>query len=138
MVVTTQGKGREIKGLQIGASNVRRYFPEGARVIELELDHLQIQCCLPPCFWLDQPVIHDPRLGAWLESKHFHEKPGCAPVPLAMIPNGKNSFRLRPIGLRGPGTTRRATGREGQEGREGRDGPEGRDARNGARTFNAA
>lgn len=123
MVVTTQGKGREIKGLQVGAGNVRRYFPRSAQVIELELDHLQIQCCLPPCFWLDQPVIHDPRLGAWLESKHFHEKPGCDPLPLAMIPSGKNSFRLRPIALRGHASKRRAPGSP---------------ARESANTFNAA
>lgn len=107
MVVTTQNKGRTIKGLQVGAGNVRRYFPKSAQVIELQLDHLEIQCCLPPGFWLDQPVIHDPRLGAWLESKQFHEKPGCNPVPLAMIPSGKNSFRLRPIGPRGQASTRR-------------------------------
>jgi hypothetical protein len=107
MVVTTQGKGREIKGLQVGASNVRRYFPKSAHFIQLELDHLQIQCCLPPGFWLDQPVIHDVRLGAWLESKQFHDKPGCSAVPLAMIPNGKNSFRLRPIGPRTPATASR-------------------------------
>lgn len=111
MVVTTQGKGREIKGLQVGAANVRRYFPKGNQVIEIQLDHLQIQCYLPPGFWLDQPVIHDPRLGAWLESKQFHDKPGCGPVPLAMVPNGKNSFSLRPIGLRGHTFNRRASDR---------------------------
>lgn len=101
MVVTTLGKGREIKGLRVGADNVRRYFPRETAVIELELDHLQIQCSLPPGFWLDQPVIHDPRLGAWLESKQFHEKPSRDPIPLSLVPSGKNSFRLRPIGLRG-------------------------------------
>ena len=44
----------------------------GAAVIELELDHLRIQCWLDPAFWLDQPEISDPRLGAWLQSKNFH------------------------------------------------------------------
>jgi hypothetical protein len=95
MVVRTQSTGLEIIGLQVGANNVRRYFPKDAVVIELELDHLQIQCCLGPDFWQDQPEIHDPRLSAWLESKNFHERPSRSPVPLAMIPNGKNSFRLR-------------------------------------------
>jgi hypothetical protein len=97
VVVRTQSKGHEITGLQVGADNVRRYFPEGTAIVELELDHLQIQCCLEVGFWRDQPVIHDPRLGAWLESKRFHERPSCDPVPLAMIPSGKNSYRLRPI-----------------------------------------
>ena len=100
MVVRTQSKGREITGLQVGAHNVRRYFPKDTAVIELELDHLQIQCCSRPDFWQDQPEISDPRLGAWLESKNFHERPSRDPVPLAMIPNGKNSFRLRPIALK--------------------------------------
>ena len=97
MVVRTQSKGREITGLEVGAHNVRRYFPKGIATIELELDHLQIQCSLGPDFWQDQPEIRDPRLGAWLESKNFHERPSRDPVPLAMIPSGKNSFRLRAI-----------------------------------------
>jgi hypothetical protein len=99
MVVTTQSKGNAIKGLQIGAENVRRYFPRDTLVVELQLDHLQIQCHLHPGFWLDQPVIHDPRLAAWLESKHFHGRPNRSPIPLALIPSGKNTFLLRPIGL---------------------------------------
>jgi hypothetical protein len=100
MVVRTQSKGREITGLQVGANNVRRYFPKGTEMIELELDHLQIRCCLGPDFWQDQPEIEDPRLGAWLESKNLRERPSRDPVPLAMIPNGKNSFRLLPIALK--------------------------------------
>ena len=31
MVVRTQSKGREITGLQVGAHNVRRYFPKAPR-----------------------------------------------------------------------------------------------------------
>jgi hypothetical protein len=100
MVVRTQIKGREIIGLQVGANNVRRYFPKGAAVIELELDHLRIQCSLGPGFFQGEPEICDPRLGAWLESKNFHEKPSRDPVPLAMIPEGGNRFRLRPIASR--------------------------------------
>ncbi len=101
MVVRTQSKGRQITGLQVGVNNVRRYFPKGAAVIEIQLDHLQILCSLEPAFWQDEPEIHDPRLSAWLASKNFHEKPSRTPVPLAMIPNGKNSFRLRPISMNG-------------------------------------
>ncbi len=91
MVVRTQSKGREITGLEVGVHNVKRYFPKGTAVIELQLDHLQIQCGLTPDFWQDQPEISDPRLGAWLQSKNFHERPSRDPVPLAMIPAGTRS-----------------------------------------------
>ena len=37
MVVKTQFTGSEVTGLHVGARNVRRYFPKGIRVIELEL-----------------------------------------------------------------------------------------------------
>jgi hypothetical protein len=97
MVVKPQSKGRELVGLQMGASNVRRYFSKDTAVIELELDHLQIQCGLGPDFWQGQPEIRDPRLCAWLKAKHFEGKPGETPIPLVMIPSGKNSFRLKPL-----------------------------------------
>jgi hypothetical protein len=99
MVVKTQNKGRAITGLQVGAHNVRRYFEAGTEMIELELDHLYIQCLLEPRFWQGEPEISDRRLGAWLEAKNFHERPSRTPVTLAMIPNGKNRFKLRPIAL---------------------------------------
>lgn len=101
MVVKTHNKGREYVGLQVGASNVRRYFPRDTAVVELELDHLQIQCGLTPDFWQGQPEIYDPRLCAWLKAKNFAGKPGQTPIPLAMVPSGKNSFRLEPISARG-------------------------------------
>jgi hypothetical protein len=97
MVVKTRSKGRGVTGLHIGTSNVRRYFPKGISVIELQLGHLQIQCDLPPDFWQDQPDIFDPRLCSWLESHHLHAKPDRAPIPLAMIPEGENRFRLQPV-----------------------------------------
>jgi hypothetical protein len=97
MVVKTQSKGRGVTGLHVGASNVRRYFPKHISVIELQLDHLQIQCGLDPGFWRGEPEIFDPRLCAWLESRHLHGKVGCASVPLAMIPAGNNSFKLQPV-----------------------------------------
>jgi len=96
MVVKTQSKGLAVIGLHVGSNNVRRYFPNRISVIELQLDHLQIVCRLTPDFWQDHPEIRDPRLGAWLESKNFHGRPHRAPVPLAMIPAGENSFRLQP------------------------------------------
>jgi hypothetical protein len=97
MVVKTQCKGRGLTGLHVGANNVRRYFSKDASVIELQLDHLQIQCGLGPDFWQDQPEINDPRLGAWLESKRLSGKPNQNPIPLSMIPAGKNAFRLQPV-----------------------------------------
>ena len=101
MVVKTQSKGRGMTGLHVGAKNVRRYFPKEVSVIELELDHLQIQCGLPAGFWEGEPEIYDPRLCAWLESKTAHTKPDRTPVPLNMIPSGKNSFKLQTVRLNG-------------------------------------
>ena len=89
--------GRKLTGVEVGALNVRRYFPLETAEIELLLDHLQIQCGLDPGFWNEAPEIHDPRLCAWLEAVNFHERPGDPPIPLALIPSGKNCFRLRPI-----------------------------------------
>jgi len=99
MVVKTQSKGRGVIGLHVGANNVRRYFPKKISSIELLLDHLQIECGLKPDFWQDAPEIFDPRLCAWLESRHLHAQADRAPVPLAMIPLGENSFRLQPVRL---------------------------------------
>jgi len=101
MVVKTRSKGRGVTGLHVGAHNVRRYFPRHVAVIELQLDHLQIQCGLEPDFWQGAPEIHDPRLCAWLESKHLHGRPDRGSIPLAMIPAGQNAFRLLPVGLNG-------------------------------------
>jgi hypothetical protein len=97
MVVKTQSKGRGVTGLHVGANNVRRYFPKHISSIELQLDHLQIECGLKPDFWQGEPEIFDPRLCAWLESRHLHTKPDRGPIPLAMIPEGKNCFRLQPV-----------------------------------------
>jgi hypothetical protein len=101
MVVKTQSKGRGLTGLHVGASNVRRYFPRNISVIELELDHLQIQCGLGPEFWQSEPEIYDPRLCAWLESKNLHTRSDRTPVPMVMIPSGHNSFRLLRAGVSG-------------------------------------
>jgi hypothetical protein len=95
MVIRTQCKGREYTGVEIGSNNVRRYFPRQIEAIEIQLDHLQIQCDLQPGFWSGHSEISDPRLCAWLESKNFNGKPGALPVPLVLIPSGKNCFRLQ-------------------------------------------
>lgn len=95
MVVKTQLKGGEVTGLHVGARNVRRYFPKTIQVIELQLDHLAIQCGLSPEFWHGQPEIHDPRLCEWLDFKIVHRLGERREVRLAMTPAGKNIFRLR-------------------------------------------
>lgn len=102
MVVKAQSKGRGLSGLHVGMDNVRRYFPKNVSTIELQLDHLRIQCGLAPDFWQGQPEIYDPRLCAWLETKHMHGNRGRTPVPLAMIPSGDNSFRLQPVSASAP------------------------------------
>jgi len=100
MVVRTQCKGREVTGLRVGAYNARRYFPKHLSAIELQLDHLRIECGLPPDFWEGQPEIHDPRLCVWLESKQFKSKNCRTPVLLDMIPSGENSFKIGPLSTR--------------------------------------
>jgi hypothetical protein len=99
MFVTSQCNGNRVTGLYVGAHNVRRYFRRHVASIELQIDHLRIACGLTPHFWLDQPEIHDPRLCAWLESKHRDRKERRGPVPMALIPSGKNSFILSTAGL---------------------------------------
>lgn len=97
MIVKTQHKGHAFTGLEVGSGNVQRYFPRDAGVIELRLDHLLIQCGLAADFWEGHTEIRDPRLCAWLAQKNFNGKPGQEPVPIAMIPAGRNCFRLQPI-----------------------------------------
>lgn len=99
MVVKAQCEGREVTGLYVGARNVRRYFPKHIPAVELQLDHLRIQCGLDPGFWEDRPEIHDPRLTAWLESRYFHARPCRTPIALAMVPSGKHVFRIQPFRL---------------------------------------
>jgi len=101
MVVKSQCNGHRITGLYVGVNNVRRYFPRHIEAIDLQLDHLRIQCGLTPHFWKGQPEIHDPRLCDWLELKQSQGK-GCrSSMPLAMIPSGENSFILGPADMSG-------------------------------------
>jgi hypothetical protein len=95
MMVKTQLRGSEVTGLRVGSRNVRRYFPKSIRVIELQLDHLEIQCGLSPEFWRGEPEIHDPRLCIWLNSKVTHGGGSHKDLRLAMTPSGNNAFRLR-------------------------------------------
>jgi hypothetical protein len=97
MVVKTQYDGFRVSGLYVGANNVKRYFSKRVHEVELQLDHLQIQCGLTARFWDGQPEIHDPRLCDWLESKHLHDRPCRTPIPLTLIPSGKNSFKVAAV-----------------------------------------
>jgi hypothetical protein len=109
MVVKTQFQGIRVSGIYIGVNNVRRYFSKRVPVVELQLDHLQIACGLTSHFWDGHPEIHDPRLCAWLESKNLVPRPGRTLVPLAMIPAGKNSFKLASITRNGNGRLKLVT-----------------------------
>jgi len=97
MLVTSQCSGNRVTGLYVGADNVRRYFPKRVSAIELQLDHLRIECGLTSHFWDGQPEIHDPRLCLWLESKHSQRKESRSPMSLAMTPLGGDSFTLGPL-----------------------------------------
>jgi hypothetical protein len=97
MVVKAQYRGSRIASLYIGASNVRRFFTKRISMIELQLDHLRILCGLNPQFWLDKPEIQDSRLSLWLESKYLLTDRSHREVSLALIPTGKNSFRLTAV-----------------------------------------
>jgi hypothetical protein len=108
MMVKTHSLGHGVTGLHVGATNVRRYFPKNVAAIELELDHLHIQCGLDPGFWNGHPDIRDPRLSEWLEYKHRRYNLDREPIPLAMVPAGNNSFRLQPVTVRRHLRTRQA------------------------------
>jgi hypothetical protein len=107
MVVKTQCKGNEVTGLLVGAYNARRYFPRHIAAIELQMDHLRIECGLTPDFWRGLPEIHDRRLCAWLEQKQFHKATRNS-ILLAMIPSGENSFKIEPSSLHGTSRMRQA------------------------------
>ena len=98
MVVKTQCVGHELIGLEVGAANADRYFARDAAEVELQIDHLRIQCWLSPDFWSGRAEIRDHRLSLWLEQKGMRGRSGGPPIPLTMIPSGKNIFRLQLIG----------------------------------------
>jgi hypothetical protein len=107
MLVTSQCDGNRVTGLYIGADNVRRYFSKQVSRIELQLDHLCIECGLPALFWNGQPEIHDPRLCLWLESKQSQRKERRTPMPLAMTPFGEHSYSLGLVAVEEPVIVRR-------------------------------
>ncbi len=101
MVVKAQHHGLHISGLYVGINNVRRYFSKRIPVVELQLDHLRIQCGLTPRFWNEQPEIQDPRLCDWLEAKFAHASLHHSSIIMSLIPSGKNSFKLACVDVEG-------------------------------------
>jgi len=99
MVVRTQSDGHAVTGIYIGTRNARRKFPRHVKSVELLLGHLHIDCELPSDFRHGRPEICDARLGGWLEAKIFHGRSCRTPVPMALLPAGKNAFRLLPLRL---------------------------------------
>jgi hypothetical protein len=93
MVVKSLWNGHRVTGLYVGIKNVRRYFPRNVGAIDLQLDHLRIQCELKPHFWEGRPEIQDPRLCIWLELKQIQ---GKGRRSMAMIPCDDHSFILGP------------------------------------------
>lgn len=104
MVVTSQCCGHRVTGILVGESNVKQYFPRNIKKIELQLDHLRIECGLGPHFWNGKPEISDPRLCLWLESKERNGNGRRVPTSLALIPSGANSFI---VGLAHPDEAKR-------------------------------
>jgi hypothetical protein len=97
MRVRAESKGRGLFELQVGQENARRHFPEGMSAIELEFDHLRIECALTSEFGRGEANIFDLRIGAWLENKRVHSSPSRTSLTLAMVPSGDNAFRLEPL-----------------------------------------
>jgi len=102
VIVIAQYKGNSVTALRVGQRNARRYFERSNPTIEFELDHLRIECGLPPKFWDGEAEIRDRRLCAWLESKHHPHRSPHRDVTLDMTPSGGNSFRLMPMHSRRP------------------------------------
>ena len=103
MLVKAQYKGHSVTALLVGRQNARRFFQQSTPTIEFELDHLRIECGLPPEFWQGDAEIRDLRLCAWLESKHHPRRPLHSEFTLAMTPSGRNSFKLMPVSQKSPG-----------------------------------
>jgi hypothetical protein len=88
MLVKSQCFQNRVIGLYVGRTNIRRHFPRKIEAINLQLDHLLIQCVLPSQFWNGEPQICDPRLCLWLESKQSQRGYRRSSVPLFMNPSG--------------------------------------------------
>lgn len=102
MLVKAQYKGHSVTALCVGRRNARRYLPRSIQTIEFELDHLRIECGLPPEFWNGEAEIRDLRLCSWLESKHHPGRPSHSNVTLAMTSTGENLFKLIPFPQKSP------------------------------------
>ena len=95
MMVKVQCEGRRVTGIRVDESDVRRYFPEKMRDVELQLGDLRISCGLTPSFWSGEPELRDPRLCVWLESRTPLRPRKSSQIPVEMVPSGEKSFRLQ-------------------------------------------
>ena len=93
MLVTIRNSGHSIAGIRIGSSDACHFFPSALKSIDIELDHLRIQCDLHTDVWHGRE-ISDPRLAAWLEEKFYWRKQPTAPLRLEMVKTG-GSYRLQ-------------------------------------------
>ena len=101
MVVKTQSRGCGVTGLHVGVNNVRRYFPKQISSIELQLDHLQIQCGLKPDFWQGEPdILRSPAVRMAGIPAYACSKPDVESALLVMIPEGTNRQRYVKTGLK--------------------------------------
>ena len=91
MLARLQIRGREVLGLHIGKTNARRFFPAAIPIVQLELDHLRIDCELKPGFWRDRPEITDSRLCAWLAAKCSRHERDDMPTSVEMLNAGEGS-----------------------------------------------
>lgn len=108
MLVQAQSRGYGNATLYLGENNVRRYFSDGIRDIELQLGELCIDCELPAEFWHGQPEINDHRLCEWLQCQVFHRQQNREPLSLNLIPLGRNSYRLQAAKIQPVSATHRA------------------------------
>jgi hypothetical protein len=95
MLVSMQSDGHSITGIRMGMSDARRFFPQGLRSVDLELDHLRIQCDVRATESLDRAEISDPRLTAWLNEKLYWQKLPRTPVSAELVKSGKCAYRLK-------------------------------------------
>jgi hypothetical protein len=97
MVVTMQSEGHAIVGIRIGMAEARRFFGRGLHSIDLELDHLRINCDVRANSRLHRAEISDPRLTAWLEEKFYWRKLPSIPLSVELVKKGESySLQLRP------------------------------------------
>ena len=78
MLVKALRAGCDVGGLRVGVCNVRRYFPKGTAAVELQLDHLRIECGLKSGFLAWTSGDSRSAVVAVAEFEEPHRKVVCA------------------------------------------------------------